>query len=71
MPTMPDNDLCLLFEAIGQHVELDSVMLVGDRCRDIHQMKYRESTPSRTTKDVDLALAVGGWEPLKHLAERG
>lgn len=69
MPTMPDNDLCLLFEAIGQYVELDSVMLVGARCRDIHQLKYRESSPSRTTKDVDLALAVGGWEPLTNLRQ--
>ncbi|MHC2849585.1 putative nucleotidyltransferase [Corynebacterium mucifaciens] len=69
MSTMSDNDLCLLFETIGQHVELDSVMLVGARCRDIHQMKYRESSPSRTTKDVDLALAVGGWEPLTNLRQ--
>lgn len=65
MSEMEDADLCFLFEEIERYVDIDSVMLVGARARDIHQLKYRNAPPVRTTDDVDLALAVSGWEPLE------
>lgn len=69
MPEMKDEDLCSLFETIERYVDLDSVMLVGARARDIHQLKYRNAPPVRTTNDVDLALAVSGWGPLQAMRE--
>lgn len=67
MPEMPDADLCFLFDQVGQHVDRGSVMLIGARARDIHQLRYRGTPPVRTTDDVDLALAVSNWEPLAAL----
>ncbi len=69
MPEMTDDDLCYLFEKVKQYVDLDSVMLVGARARDIHQLKYRDTPPLRSTDDVDLALAVSSWQPLETLRE--
>lgn len=66
---MKDEDLCILFERIVQYVDIDSVMLVGARARDILQLRYRNAPPARTTNDVDLALAVSGWEPLQAMRE--
>lgn len=36
-------------------------MLVGARCRDIYQRKYRDRPASRTTYDIDFALAIENW----------
>ena len=69
MSEMADGDLCLLFERIEPFVDPGSVMLIGARARDIHQLKYRAAPPVRTTDDVDLALAVSGWEPVEALRE--
>lgn len=37
-------------------------MLVGARCRDIHQQKYRDRPAARTTDDIDFALAIETWD---------
>ena len=64
-----DTELCVLFEELDKYVDLDTVMLIGAKCRDIHQLEYRDTLPARTTEDVDLALAVDGWKPFETLSE--
>lgn len=64
---MEDDDLCFLFEIVEPFIDLDSMMLIGARARDVHQLKYRDTPPVRTTNDVDLALAISRWEPLEAL----
>ena len=62
MTKFEDAELCVLFEELNEHVDLEAVMLIGAKCRDIHQLRYRDTLPARTTEDVDLALAVDGWK---------
>ena len=69
MTRFEDAELCVLFEELNEHVDLDTVMLIGAKCRDIHQLRYRDTLPARTTEDVDLALAVDGWKPFETLRE--
>lgn len=69
MTKFEDAELCVLFEELNEHVDLEAVMLIGAKCRDIHQLRYRDTLPARTTEDVDLALAVDGWKPFEALRE--
>lgn len=69
MTKFEDAELCVLFEELNEHVDLEAVMLIGAKCRDIHQLRYRDTLPARTTEDVDLALAVDGWKPFETLRE--
>lgn len=64
-----DADLCYLFEELDRYVDLDAVMLVGARSRDLHQRRFRDVAPSRTTDDIDLALAVDDWETFDALKQ--
>ena len=65
-----DIDLCEIFTQLAEVVDLQRVMLVGARCRDIHQRKFRKSPASRSTYDVDLAIAVSDWETFFNLRNR-
>lgn len=45
-------------------------MLVGARCRDIHQQKYRDRPAARTTDDIDFALAIETWGDFQALKKQ-
>ena len=46
----------------------DRVMLVGAWCRDVFQVALGHDFRTRATRDVDLALALSGWETYETLA---
>ncbi|EFK55205.1 nucleotidyl transferase AbiEii/AbiGii toxin family protein [Corynebacterium genitalium ATCC 33030] len=56
-----DEHICTVLEQVGEFISLDSVMVVGAACRDIHQSSFRNAEPARATGDVDLGLAVEDW----------
>src|SRR5215207_7014593 len=46
----------------------DRIMLVGAWCRDILHAALGHDFETSATRDVDLALALSGWEPYERLA---
>ena len=62
-----DHVLGVVLERVSEYVPLSSIMIVGATCRDIHQESFRSTEPSRTTDDIDLALAVEGWDEVRIL----
>ncbi|MEX3504216.1 nucleotidyl transferase AbiEii/AbiGii toxin family protein [Corynebacterium sp. LK2510] len=61
------HDLHYVVGEIGKHIDRERIMVVGARCRDIHQLNYRDHLPGRTTKDIDIALAIDTWEDFERL----
>lgn len=55
-------DVAYVVEKLSKFVEPDNIMLIGARCRNIHQWKYRDRAASRTTDDIDFALAIESWD---------
>lgn len=62
-----DGVLGVVLERVSEYVPISNIMVVGAACRDIHQESFRSMAPSRTTYDIDLALAVERWEELRIL----
>ena len=53
--------------AQAQNLSPERVMLVGAWCRDIWHVAQGHDFPTRTTHDLDLALALSGWETFEEL----
>ncbi|MDK7134536.1 hypothetical protein [Corynebacterium sp. UMB4614] len=64
-----NEDIAEILAALGRYIDLDQIMLVGARCRDIHQEKYRPGPPARATRDIDFAVALRSWADFDRLKE--
>ncbi|MFS0704710.1 hypothetical protein AB6N23_09335 [Cellulomonas sp. 179-A 9B4 NHS] len=62
-PTLRDGVLPVVAE-LTEHVPQAAgrLMLVGALCRDVLHREWGHSFPLRRTGDLDLALAIDGWE---------
>ncbi len=67
MMNSPNADIILVVNKLSKFIDIENIMLVGARCRDIHQQKYRDQTAGRRTKDVDFALALESWDDFRSL----
>lgn len=67
MINSPNSDVVLVVEQLGKFIDISRIMLVGARCRDIHQQKYGHGSDGRVTKDIDFALALESWGDFKLL----
>ena len=57
-----DSDVAFVVGELGKHVDPGQIMLVGARCRDIHQRRFQPHPAARTTEDMDFALALHSWD---------
>lgn len=70
MMNSPNADIILVVNKLSKFIDIENIMLVGARCRDIHQQKYRDQTAGRRTKDVDFALALESWDDFNLLKQQ-
>lgn len=64
------DDIKRVVTALSSVVSTEKIMLVGARCRDIHQKNIVGGEASRATKDIDFALALENWELFRALKQR-
>lgn len=64
---MDSADLAYTVEKLREFIDPNRIMLVGARCRDIHQRSFRDQPAGRMTHDIDFALAIESWDDFKVL----
>ncbi len=52
---------------IKADIRPDTVLLVGAHCRDLLHMAFGHNVALRSTRDVDIALAVAGWDQYRQI----
>lgn len=67
---MDNSDIAYVVEKLGEFIEPGRIMLVGARCRDIHQQRFRDHPAGRTTRDIDFALAIESWDDFRLLKKK-
>lgn len=67
---MDNSDIAYVVEKLGEFIEPGRIMLVGARCRDIHQQRFRDHPAGRTTRDIDFALALESWDDFRLLKKK-
>lgn len=66
---MDQHDLEFVIGKLIEHVPSESLMIVGVRCRDLHQERLGLPLAGRTTHDIDFAIAISHREQFDKLRQ--
>lgn len=64
-----NHDLVFVMQRLCEVVDSSRLLLVGARCRDIHQQLIMGEPAARATRDIDLAFGVESWAEFERLKE--
>lgn len=70
MTNPPHADVISIVSQLAEYIDITKIMLVGARCRDIHQQKFRTEAAGRITQDIDFAIALENWDDFEFLQEQ-